>query len=103
MPVVRRAGQQAGPAIGHGQVPVGRRDQDDPSGERLAVLGVPGGQRAARDRMCGSTVGPVGVICSTTRTAAAKSSGSQDTKARSASTPPADAATATAAGGRGVG
>ena len=47
--------------------------------------------------------GLMGVICSTTRTAAAKSSGSQDTKARSASTPPADAATATAAGGRAVG
>ena len=47
----------AGPAIGHGQVPVGRRGQDDPSGERLAVLGVQAGSRPARDGYAGAPWG----------------------------------------------
>jgi hypothetical protein len=53
------------------------------------------GSGPARDRICGRTEGPVAWMCRRTRTGAAKSSGSADTNARSASTPPADAATAT--------
>ena len=98
----RRAGQQAGAAIGRSQMPVRRRDQDDPAGQGLAVGGVAGGNGPARDKISGSTVGPRAGICRTTRTAAGKSSGSLDTNVRSAVTPPADAATATMVTGAGT-
>ena len=103
MPAFRRAGQQAGAAAGRSQVPVRRRDQDDPAGQGLAI-GPGGGRQRARDKISGSTVGPRAGICRTMRTGAGKSSGSLDTNVRSAVTPPADAATATTvAGGRAAG
>jgi len=103
VPVLGRAGQQPGPAIGHGQVPVGRRDQDDPSGQRLTILGMPGRQRASAGQDVREHRGAGGrdvQYDQDRRREIFRQMGHEGPERLDA---PADAATATAAGGRAVG
>jgi hypothetical protein len=61
----------------------------------MPSVAVSAGRTPARERIWGSTLVPFDGRCKTTRIAAAKSSGSCETRFRSASIPPADAPTAT--------
>jgi hypothetical protein len=79
----------------HQQVVVGRGDRDAAGLDRSPWRAWTTSRLQRRCRIAGSALVPFGGRCRTMRTAAGRSLGSPDTRALSASTPPADAPTTT--------
>ena len=81
---------------------VGGRDVDVPGASGAPCSAGTTSSAVARSRIGASRLRPVGGMCSTTQSAASSSAGSVRTSRRSASTPPADAATPMTRAGRAV-